>query len=70
MATTSLLDRIGRNRAQQLMSDAVQDAVAHAKEKGVSVTGMVNGKLSQTTPDGKIEPIQKPAATKKKHLAA
>jgi hypothetical protein len=50
---TSIFDRIGNERAQQLMSEAVQSAVAQARAVGVPATGIVidPNKSSKPTED-------------------
>ncbi len=53
----SLIDEIGRERAEGLMADAVQDAVEKAAALGLPQVVRVNGAWCRRYPDGRIEPI-------------
>lgn len=55
----SLIDEIGRERAEQLMAGAVQEAVQKANELGLPQVVLVDGAWVRRYPDGRIEPIEK-----------
>lgn len=57
----SLIDTIGVERVNELMSQAVKDAVAQALAKGLPITGVVNGQVVKIFPDGQIIPVNVPA---------
>lgn len=53
----SLIDQIGRERADQLMQEAVAEAAAKADALGLPHVVEVNGVWVKQYPDGRIEPI-------------
>lgn len=54
----SLIDEIGRERAEALMSDAVQEAVQKANQLGLPQVVRVDGVWVRRYPDGRIESIE------------
>ncbi len=54
----SLIDEIGRERAEQLMAGAVQEAVQKANELGLPQVVLVDGAWVRRYPDGRIEQIE------------
>lgn len=55
--TKSLIDRIGRERADQLIQEAVTNAVAEAQAHGLPEAVKIDGVWRKRYPDGRIEPI-------------
>ena len=53
----SLIDEIGRERADQLMSEAVKDAVEKADALGLPQVVKIKGAWCRRYPDGRIERI-------------
>lgn len=53
----SLIDEIGRERAEQLMADAVKEAADKADALGLPQVVKVNGAWVKRYPDGRIEAI-------------
>ncbi len=54
----SLIDEIGRARAEELMTGAVQEAVQKANDLGLPQVVLVDGAWVKRYPDGRIEPIE------------
>lgn len=57
----SLIEEIGRERAEKLMGDAVADAIAEADALGLPQVVNVDGVWCRKYPDGRVEPINKEA---------
>lgn len=57
----SLIDEIGRERAETLMADAVGEAVAKANAMGLPQVVRIDGAWCKRYPDGRIEAIEKEA---------
>ena len=55
--TKSLIDKIGRERADQMIEKAVTDAVAEAQANGLPEAVKIDGVWVKRYPDGRIEPI-------------
>ena len=55
----SLIDEIGRERAEQLMAGAVREAADTADALGLPQVVKVDGAWVKRYPDGRIEPIAK-----------
>ncbi len=53
----SMIDEIGRERADKLMSDAVAEAVQTADALGLPQVVRIKGAWCRRYPDGRIEPI-------------
>lgn len=53
----SLIDEIGRERAEQLMADAVREAAEKANGLGLPQVVKIKGAWCKRYPDGRIEPI-------------
>ncbi|MEG3791015.1 hypothetical protein V1318_12870 [Lysobacter sp. CCNWLW3] len=53
----SLIDKIGRERANQLMQDAVAKAAAETDALGLPHVVEIDGVWCKQYPDGRIEPI-------------
>jgi len=52
-----MIDEIGRERADKLMSDAVTEAVEKADAMGLPQVVRIKGAWCRRYPDGRIEPI-------------
>lgn len=63
MGKKPLLDAIGRERAEALMSRAVRKAVADLHAAGLPSVGLIDGVLCKRYPDGRVEPVAPPAAS-------
>lgn len=57
----SLIEEIGRERAETLMGDAIAEAAAEADALGLPQIVNVDGTWCRKYPDGRIEPISKEA---------
>lgn len=57
----SLIEEIGRERAETLMGDAIAEAAAEADALGLPQIVNVDGTWCRKYPDGRIEPINKEA---------
>ncbi len=57
----SLIDEIGRERAEALMSDAVGEAIANANAMGLPQVVKIDGAWCRRYPDGRIEAIEEEA---------
>ncbi|KRD74495.1 hypothetical protein [Lysobacter sp. Root983] len=55
--TKSLIDQIGRERADQMIEKAVTDAVDEAQARGLPEAVKIDGVWVKRYPDGRIEPI-------------
>lgn len=55
----SIIDAIGRERAYQLMGDAVAKAAADNQAQGLPEPIKINGIWYRQFPDGHTEPIKK-----------
>jgi hypothetical protein len=53
----SLIDEIGRERAEALMAGEVQKAVARADAMGLPQVVRINGAWCRRYPDGRVEAI-------------
>lgn len=53
----SFIDEIGRERAEQLMADAVREAAEKANGLGLPQVVKIKGVWCKRYPDGRIEPI-------------
>lgn len=59
----SLIDSIGRPRAEALMADAVSEATARADAQGLPQVVKIGGVWCRRYPDGRTEALDAPSPT-------